>query len=332
MNRPSAIQPWMFIGIFALAALLFWLRPKPSPPSPHLVEKQTRFEPEMESDATASPGIELPLADSVPPPEWSAEAVAELVAARMLDWETAPSQEADAIEAELRALINGTNAALVVQRLPAKFQTTYLGLLALEQWANTNRASALQWLAGREEVTSFQAATVTRDWMKKDGDQLREYVNQLPAGKGRDQLLGAMAQETLYGFKPEVGFALSKEMVSGDEQVRLLQDAAVKWSECDASAVVEQLNQILDAGVQARIIPYVAIGHATRYPALAADWLLQTLNPGADLDFGLSGVFQVWLDQEDASIAAEWVETTPESRREPARQILANVLRRMTGE
>jgi hypothetical protein len=205
-------------------------------------------------------------------------------------------------------------------------------LLALGQWANTNRESALQWLAGREDVTSFQAATVTRDWMKKDGEQLRDYVNQLPAGKWRDQLLGAMAQETLYGFKPEVGFALSKEMASGDEQMRLLQDAALKWSEDSASAVVEQLNQIPDAAVQARIIPYVAIGHATRYPAAAADWLLQTLNPGADLDLGLAGVFQVWLDREDVSIATDWVEATPERTRDQARQILARVFKGINNE
>jgi len=223
-------------------------------------------------------------------------------------------------------MINETNAAIVFQRLPARHQSTYLGLLALEQWTKTNRMSAVQWLGQNGGGTAFEVATVTRGWTRQDDGSLSNYVSQLPAGVWRDQIVGSMAQDTLGSYRPDLGFTLAATMSPGEEQVRVLKETALKWADADVSAVVERLNQFSDPGLRETIVPYVANGYAMRHPEDAANWLLQVMGAGDKSDAGLTAVFQTWLDLPDAPDAQAWVETiTDEATRGYVGRILAAV-------
>lgn len=266
----------------------------------------------------------------------SADEVAAQIAERMQDWETAASAEADQIEAELKTLVNQTNAAVIFTKLRARYQATYLGLQALEQWAATDRKGAVEYVAGMETPTTFQIATALRDWSKSDDGTLLNYATSLPQGKWRDRLFGEMVKDRLahsYSsrYDPGEAFAMAETMSPGEERAQLLKNAALKISQTDAQAVVDRINQFADPSWQTQMIPYVAIGYASQSPAAAADWLLQVSSrtdrlDAEQLNVALTGVFQTWLDQADASPAVNWIEMIPDDVvRERVRRIFVNM-------
>jgi hypothetical protein len=251
---------------------------------------------------------------SPPPSENMEEAGRKVVSrfiGRMASWETARHPESDRIEEELKAMITDDNAAVILQALPERFQSTYLGNEMLARWARRDRLAAVRWLGTRSEPTQIQILTAVRGWGGDDDAALLRHVDEQPAGAWKQRLTAGLAQDALIHHDPELAFSMAALLDPGGAQLRLMRDAAMKWSTWDPRAVLDQIERLPEAATQEKLIPYVAIGYASFAPQDAANWLLRSSVSGDSLAFGLAGVIQAWASRHDPAAAAKWIELLP---------------------
>jgi len=300
--------------------MVYWLQSRP------VVSASRQPIPAGVSDSTITfrPAISIPMEVPLRTPSEAAM----YFASRMVEWEQAEHLQADKIEEELKALIDDQNVAAITQTMPSRFQKTYLGLMVQERWAKLDREAAVNWLSNQEKPTHFQIAAAVRDWTVKNDERMYRYIASLIPGDWKNGLLAGLGQDALNNGDPEQAYLLLCNLPPGDEQTRLLSAAVVQWSQWDPKGALEQIGKMSDIAVQEKIIPSVAIGYAINEPRAAADWLIQSLEPGMILDQGLAAVIQIWANQHDATEAAVWLAQIPEGKcRSCALQALLTIWR-----
>ena len=250
----------------------------------------------------------------VDPAPGAAGAVAARFRARMADWyATQDPYAANKIQDELKGLLNDSNAAEITQVLPRKFLEAPLGLSALERWSSTDRMKAVCWLSSQSHATTFETDSAVRNWIIQDPQGAQAYLDSLPPGEWKSRVAHSLGTDALRNGDEEEAYALATSLSPGEEQTSLMSAAILKWAQRDPGAALEQVQKISSPDLQETLVPQIAYGYAESYPNLAADWLLQSLNPGSSLDQGLAGVIQIWVGQNGAREAAQWVSGLPES-------------------
>jgi hypothetical protein len=101
-------------------------------------------------------------------------------------------------------------------------------------------------------------------------------------------------------------------MEPGETQTILLESAATQLAESDPNTAIQWADEIDDKSLREKTIGAVAVGYATQDPSAAADWAINSLEQGDELNQAVANVTGIWVREFNATDTAEWVSGLPE--------------------
>jgi hypothetical protein len=325
--RASSIQPpimqakriflWLVIGV--LVSVAVWLRPNGNPPTTPSIatdkpavsktqalvswashistnEQQRAFSGKLAKQAD-------PLAKTI---EFIIARVRELKAETDLD-------KCRQIMDELLPLLNDGNVATIIKALPADLLDSEFGNVALKQWAGLDRQSAAQWMATGAGANEFQAGLITYGWLQEDKVGMHAYLDGLPAGAWRENVLNTAANNALTAGDGLEAIEMARKMSPGEQQDTMLKQAAEAWAKSDPQAAASWANGVTDPQLRGQINESIAAGLASVDPAKAADLVTKSMAAGEQMTTAIQDVASTW-GAKDPAAAASWVANLPEGQ------------------
>lgn len=219
--------------------------------------------------------------------------------------ETDPLRRA-AFQAELLALLTDANAEGIVRSLTPELLDTPIGEIALKRWASLDHFAAATWLAllpgGASEL---QAGLVTYGWLAQAREQLHAYVDGLPPGPWREQVLTAATNDALLLKAGPEAIGLLQRLPPATQRNEMLGWASTQWAMQNPTEAAAWVQQVNDPVLQLKLFGAVAVGYAWSDPAKAADLLRSSgVAESSDLTAVVS-VMNIWGTKNPAQ-AAQW--------------------------
>lgn len=264
-------------------------------------------------------------------------------------------QAAAEVEIEFNELLDSGAAALFVREMPADFVGTWFGDLALRRWATEDRRAAAEWMKQHPSDSPVAATALAHDWVIKDPDGLRAYIDHLPAGSWKHNIIKSAGEEALVADKPVTTIELLNRIAGEDARRDELYDWTVtKWAMSDPVRALEWAAKVGDPVLREKLLAAASVGYANVEPEHAAQWAatttpcpesalicivriwaakdpepaarwVQQFPGGPARDKLLEGLMAIWAST-DAKKAGEWQRTLPDpAMREQAGQLLARV-------
>ncbi|WP_438479692.1 hypothetical protein [Oleiharenicola lentus] len=228
------------------------------------------------------------------------------------DYEACRAKEdikcADASEARFRALLNDDTAAAMIQVMPPDFAGTFFGDLALRWWASKDRAAAAEWMASHPTDSPVAAVALTHDWALQDPKTLNAYVDTLPPGPWKHNLLKSAGEETLVADRLAETLAFL-DKISGNDSRRdeLYEWTATKWAIKDPTAATEWAAKAADGAQREKLLAAVVVGYANSEPDAAAQLAINMIASKEQLLPAVNSVGRIWASR-DALSAGNWVQ------------------------
>ena len=123
---------------------------------------------------------------------------AELIASLILEAQKEPTAvEYDKISAEISEALVGAKLGEIVPSLPFGALNSVWGNRLVEGWAREDRMGAARWLATYSSADMAQAIALVHGWVGTDSEQLSHYMEALPPGQWRNEMLKAAAWEAV---------------------------------------------------------------------------------------------------------------------------------------
>ena len=237
-------------------------------------------------------------------------------------WANADDQRRRALEEQLRDCLRGKDPADIVRELSPDLLDCPLADWAIREWALQDRRAAGDWLGKLNDPTVSHAGYVMYGWLKADPGGLFQYIDGLPEGGWRTNVLKAASNDALAANAGADAVRLLTRLPDAPQRNEMLGWAATAWARSDPVAAAEWAAKSEIAGEQDRLIGAVAIGYAWRDPAGAAAWLCQA--SAGELPAQAENVAAIWARQDPRS-AAGWLATNAAAQRpEIVRQVISN--------
>jgi hypothetical protein len=245
-----------------------------------------------------------------------------LILARLHAWDDddAPALRAARIR-QLDALLNCTNMFEIVQSLPPNLTGYAFALPSLRQKLMSNPQAALDWMGSHTNVQS-QLLTLLHDWGQTNRDTMQQYLSTLPEGEWKQKVLSTAVNEAL-SADPVAALTAAIQMNPGPQQTAWLTMSAADWAKSEPGAACQWANQINDPTLREQLLGAIAVGSANTDPMQAADFVLQSVQPGPVLNQSVAQIIWTWALQDPAAAGA-WLSQVPEG---PMRQsTMANLM------
>jgi hypothetical protein len=84
------------------------------------------------------------------------------------------------------------------------------------------------------------------------------------------------------------------------------------WAQDDPDSALAWVNKVTDPKLKTQLLGTVAVGSAYSDPQAAAEWAMKQMPSGDDLNNTMNQLMSVWVQESDASAAAQWVAQLPE--------------------
>ena len=197
--------------------------------------------------------------------------------------------------------------------LAPKDLTGNIGRLLLRRWVELDPAAAINWLAQINDSAVHQelvdVAAVA--WSEKDLPNALTWVESLPEDAIKHQALTDLGFEVAR-VAPVDAMQIATQLPAGDNTDSLLLHSLAQYASADP-AQSQQLALSLPYGpLREQALSTVATVQARQDGAGAAQFAVQNISPGANLDSAVIGVVQLWA-QNDPMGAAFWIQSFPAS-------------------
>lgn len=246
---------------------------------------------------------------SLPAPTKPAFSPATLIR-NLRNWcaETDPIKQ-DALLKELLAVVTDANVADIVRTLSPDLLATPFGEIVLKRWASLDHLAAAKWLETLPGgACEFQAGLVTYGWLAEHADELHAYVDALPPGTWRNQVITAASNDALLLKNGPVAVSLLLRLPPASQRNEMLGWASTQWAMQNPDRAAEWVGTVNDPGLQGKLFGAVAIGYAWSKPEKAAE-LLRSSGLDADTDLTpVKSVMNIW-GAKDPGAAANWAWT-----------------------
>lgn len=267
-----------------------------------------RLTPAARQPDPAPPSLQAVAADSPAQPVPTTPAFSPATLIRNLrSWcaETDPLKQ-DALLKELLAGVTDANVADIVRTLSPDLLATPFGEIILKRWASLDHLAAAKWIEALPGGASeLQAGLVTYGWLAEHGDELHAYVDALPPGTWRNQVITAATNDALLLKNGPAAVSLLLRLPSASQRNEMLGWASTQWAMQAPDRAAEWVGTVSDPGLQAKLFGAVAIGYAWTKPEKAAELLLSSgLDTDADLT-PVKSVMNIW-GAKDPAAAATW--------------------------
>ena len=235
------------------------------------------------------------------------------------DQTSAPAEASPSVEDDpekVAVVISAMSEAEVViwlATLTNQDLTGNTGRLLLRRWVDLNSVAAVNWVAqlgdagARQELVDVVAVA----WSEKDLPQALTWVEALPADDAKHQALADLGYEVAR-VDPLNALQIATQLPASDYANGLLLHALAQYAAADPGQS-QQLALALPPGpLREQALCTVATVQATQDGAGAAQFAVENISPGADLDRAVTGVVQLWA-QNDLTAASGWVHSFPAS-------------------
>jgi hypothetical protein len=213
---------------------------------------------------------------------------------------------------EIDALLKGTNMLEIVQELPSNLMGYAFASPSLREKLMSDPKAALDWMSSHPNVSQSQLLTLLHDWGRENGEEMQQYLVNLPEGEWKQQVLATASNEAL-SSDPVAAITWATQMNPGAQQTAFLAMAATDWAKRDPNAAVQWVEQVNVPALREQLFGSVAAGAANIDPLQAADFVIQSVPPGEVLDRSIAGIVWTWAMQ-DPSAAGAWVSRLPEGQ------------------
>jgi hypothetical protein len=103
----------------------------------------------------------------------------------------------DQVIQDLNETLLGADYGELVRALPFDAFNTLWGVKVLEGWVGQNRLAAAEWLARYPQSDMAQAVALMRGWLTEDRPAVHRYVESLPAGSWKQEMMKAATWEAV---------------------------------------------------------------------------------------------------------------------------------------
>ncbi len=226
---------------------------------------------------------------------------------RLHDWklETDPDKRKEILN-ELLPLLTDENAAAIVKALPSELLDTDFASAALRRWVGSDRRAAADWMAAQSGAPDFLAGLITYGWLQQDPDGLHKYLEGLPAGAWKENILSAAAENALTASEPLEAVNFAGKMQAGEQRNALFNNAVEQWAQNDPQAAANWVAEISDSQFRAELNESVVVGFAATDPEKAAELVTQSIAAGEPMPTAAADVTGIW-SAKDPAAAADWI-------------------------
>jgi hypothetical protein len=259
------------------------------------------------------------------PPRRPDDAISAIIAG-LHQWEAETDPGArDKIQFELEALVTDSNTADILRALPPELLETPFAMKMLERWSKHDPAAALVWLAGCPKSTDVQIGLPVRCWIERDVKGMSQYIEALPAGDWKQQLLTVAATTALLKSIPEDAVSWLSQLAPERLSPDMLDWAAAIWGQKDVVAAAYWAIEQANPALQDRLLANVVGGYARLNPAGAVDFAGKILQSGEEMNQAAERIATAWV-AVDPKAAADWIVQYPdgETRRNTLSLLLYN--------
>ncbi|MDB6150696.1 MAG: hypothetical protein JWQ44_2144 [Chthoniobacter sp.] len=192
-----------------------------------------------------------------------------------------------------------------------------------QKWAEVDREAALAWAQTpppNPPGVTIQVrdpgplAAVIRSWLKTDASDAMAWVEQLPEGAEKTDVLAALTR-SLSDEEPRHAVEFAAMMPEGKAQDSALRNLIAGWSQKDFAGALEWAQHQPDEEVRQLLLPTLAGDLAWRDTAAAVELALEIGGDGSTR--AISSILQIWTRREPAA-AAQWVRMQPDRAKHSA--------------
>jgi hypothetical protein len=189
-----------------------------------------------------------------------------------------------------------------------------MSILLIRRWAGNDARSAAQWVeqmpAGRARQEALRGVAIV--WANKELDNAIQWVRQWPEEEERQSVLKSVAYEAAR-TEPEKALDLAAvdiepTLPGRDELVRY---AAMQWASKDPESALTWGLQISDGALREQVMACIATALAETDPVAASTLALAAVSTGRLQDDAVMGIVQRWV-QKEPEMTAAWVEQFPD--------------------
>ncbi len=182
----------------------------------------------------------------------------------------------------------------------------------IRRWVETDAAAAALWV---EQMPLGAARTdlllaLARIWSDLDFTAASRWARGLGHPADQESAIASVAYETVRA-SPLAALQLAEELPHTSARDALFHHAARQWAEQDGAQATEWANQLGDQALRASLLGDIAVAWSNSDPAAAATMAMEAVPPGRLQDNAVVGIVQRWA-QQDAAQAAAWVELFPD--------------------
>ncbi len=264
----------------------------------------------------ATDSKKIDFSDSVPSPLSAAASqiktsppLAPTVAAET----TLPTEDDPEKIAVLISTLSEADVANWLGSLTNQNLTGNTGRLLVRRWVELDPSAAANWVSQLDDAdvrkTLVDAAAVA--WSEKDLPAALTWVEALPENETKHEALADLGYEVAR-TDPVNAMQIATQLPASDYANGLLIHSLAQYVSVDAQQS-QQLALSLPAGsLRDHALMTVATVQARQDGVGAAQFAVENISPGPNLDAAVMGVVQLW-GQNDFGAASAWVQSFPES-------------------